>query len=192
MKSFWRLCFTSILLVILTAGLLFLSHSVHAQLEGSPVQQVSQHGIIMQFNYYPQSPTINNYTVLSFNVLNSTTNKPLQNFVASVTVGNVVGFTGGSGYYNFSRINVTGGNFSVKYTFPNDGLFPIILRVDSPASNYSSSSPIAITEFKVIVPVPTPISNDTITIIYVGIGITAAGVGAGIVIMQKRKSKVDR
>lgn len=192
MKSFWNLCLIAILLVTLTTGVLFLPPSVHAQLVGSPVQQVSLHGITMQFNYYPQSPTIDNYTTLSFNVLNSTTHKPLQNFVASVTVGNVAGFTGGSGYYNFSRINVAGGNFSVNYTFPNDGLFPIYFRVDSPASINGSSSPIAITEFKVIVPVQNPISNNDTTIIYAGIAIAAAGVGAGIVIIQKRKPKVNR
>jgi hypothetical protein len=191
MKSFWRLCLISILLVTLTNGISFLPHNAYAQLVGSTVQQVSQHGIIMQFNYYPQSPIISNYTMLSFNVLNSTTNKPLQNFVASVTVGNVVGFTGGSGYYNFSRINVVDGNFSVNYAFPNDGIFPIYLRVGNPIIN-GTSSPIGIAEFKVIVPVLNPISNDDITIIYVGIAITAAGVGVGIVIMQKRKAKVDR
>jgi hypothetical protein len=192
MKYFWRLCLVSILLVILTIGALFLPHNAHAQLVASPVQQLSMNGIIMQFNYYPQSPTITNYTTLSFNVLNSTTNKTLQNFIASVTVENVAGFTGGSGYYNFSKMNVIGGNFSVKYTFPNDGLFPIILRVDNPATSYSPSSPIAITQFKVIVPVQNPISNDNTTMIYIGIAVAAAGVGAGIVIIQKRKAKVNR
>jgi len=184
------LCLISVLLVTLMV-MSFPPHSVHAQLVNGTAQQVSQHGIIMQFNYYPQSPVINNYTMLSFNVLNSTTNQPLQNFVASVAVGNVVGFSGGSGYYKFSGINVADGNFSVNYAFPNDGLFPIFLSVNNPTVN-GPSSPIGIAEFKDTVPVQNPISNDNTTIIYVVIAIAVAGVVAGIVITQKMKSQSGR
>ena len=74
------------------------------------------------------SPIINGYTNLTFNVINTTTGKSLQNFIASVTVSNVVNFTGGSDYYNFSNINVPDGNLSVRYAFPNDRLSSIFAR----------------------------------------------------------------
>lgn len=158
----------------------------HAQ-ENSPVQQVTQNGVTMQFEYSPSSPTINNYTTFMFSMINSTTGRPVQNYVGSVTIGNVIGFTGGSGYYNFSKITVPNGSFSVNYTFPNDGIFPVIFRADYPTPIHGSRSLIAIGVFKVIVPPPQILPTDN-TLIYVGIGIAvAAGGGAAIVIMKKRK-----
>lgn len=187
MKPFFCLYAIPILLVILIATLHVLP--ANAQLGASAVQQIQQNGIIMQFSYYPSSPVINDYTNLTFNVINATTGKPLQNFIASVTVGNVVNFTGGSGYYNFSSINVPNGNFSVSYAFPNDGLFPVFLRANYPSSIYGPNSPIAIGEFKVFVPVQNPVSTNDNTLVYVGVAIAAAGTGIGIVLMQKRKPK---
>lgn len=187
MKPFFCLYAIPILLVVLITTLHVLP--ANAQVGGSAVQQIQQNGIMMQFNYYPSSPVINDYTNLTFNVLNTTTGNPLQNFVASVTVSNVVNFTGGSGYYNFSNINVPNGNFSVSYAFPNDGLFPVFLRVNYPTSIYGPNSPVAIGEFKVFVPVQNIIPSNDNTIIYVGIAIAAAGAGAVIVIMQKRRPK---
>lgn len=187
MKQFFYLCTIPLLLVMLVITLHVLP--VNAQVEGSAIQQIQQNGILMQFSYYPSSPVINGYTNLTFNVINTTTGKPLQNFIASVTVSNVVNFTGGSGYYNFSGINVPNGNLSVSYAFPNDGLFPVFLRVNYPSAIYGPNSPIAIGEFKVFVPVQNAIPNNDNTFIYVGIAIAAAGAGTGIAIMQKRKSK---
>ncbi|HJT10737.1 MAG TPA: hypothetical protein VJ771_08135 [Candidatus Nitrosotalea sp.] len=175
-----------IFLIILTVGIVPVVYSAHAQ-ESSPLQQATQNGVTMQFQYSPPSPTINDYTTLMFSVINSTTGKLIQNYAGSVTVGNVAGFTGGSGYYNFSKIAVTNGSFSVNYAFPNDGLFPIFFRADYPTSIYGPDSPIAIGEFKVIVPPPQVIPTDN-TMIYVGIGIAAAvGGGVTVVIIMKRK-----
>ena len=173
-----------ILLVISVTAIVF---HVYAQLDTSPVQQQeSPHGIIMQFSYSPASPVINGFTTFQFNALNSTTNQPLQNYVATVIVGNVAGFTGGSSYYNFSKITVPNGNFSVNYAFPNDGTFPINLRVDT--ANY-----IDVGRFQVVVPPPTyAVAGGDNTIIYVGAAVVAAGVAAGVVIMLRRKPTANK
>ena len=154
---------------------------IYAQIESSPIQQQeSPHGITMQFSYMPPIPAINGFTTFQFNVINSTKNQLLQNYTATVIVGNVAGFTGGSSYYNFSKIVVPNGNFSVNYAFPNDGTFPINLRVDT--ANY-----IDVGRFQVIVPPPTnAISGGNL--IYIGAGVAAAGAVAGVVIMLARKS----
>lgn len=158
-------------------------HSAQAQLESSPVQQYGpEHGMMMQFSYNPPSPTINGFTTLTFNVLNSTTQQPLQNFVATVMVGNVVNFTGGSSLYNFSNITVPNGNFSVNYAFPNDGTFPVYLRVDTQNS-------ISIARFQVLVPPPNVGPSSDYTMIYIGIAIAAVGAGVGIMMTQRRKTK---
>ena len=159
-----------------------------AQTASSSVQNITQNGVTMQFDYSPSMPIINNYTQLSFNLINTTTGNPVKNYVASVTIGNVVGFTGGSGYYNFSKIAISNGNFSVNYAFPNDGLFPVYFRADYPTSAYGPGAPIAIGEFKVIVPAPSVLPSDSNTIIYIGIGIAAVGGGVAVMLMQKRKS----
>ncbi len=177
-----------VLLAIPAMGIILVFHPVHA-LEFSPVQNVTQNGVTMQFEYSPPSPSIDNYTTLIFYMINDTTGQPVQNYVASVTVSNVAGFTGGSGYYNFSKISVTNGrSFSVNYAFPNDGLFPIFFRADYPTSIYGPGAPIAIGEFKVLVPPPQvlPSGGDN-TWLYVGIGIAAAAGGAAVVILMRKK-----
>lgn len=173
----------SILVILLSITAIVIGlHTAQAQLESSPVQNYGpEHGMMMQFSYSPAKPTINGFTTLTFNVLDSTTQKPLQNFVASVTVGTVVNFTGGSSYYNFSKITVPNGNFSVNYAFPNDGTFPVYLRVDTPTT-------ISIARFQVFVPPVNAVPSNDYTMIYVGIAIAAAGAGAGIVMMQRRKT----
>lgn len=168
-----------IILLSITATVVTI-HAAQAQLEGSPVQQYGpEHGIIMQFSYNPANPTINGFTTLTFNVLNSTTQQPLQNFVATAMVGNVVNFTGGSSFYNFSKITVPNGNFSVSYAFPNDGTFPVYLRVDTPST-------ISIARFQVLVPPPIVGPSSDYTWIYIGIAIAAAGGGVGIVMMLRK------
>jgi len=174
----------SILIVLFSVtALVITSHPTYAQLEGSPVQTYGpEHGLTMQFSYNPANPTINGFTTFTFNVLNSTAQKPLQNFVASVIVGNVVNFTGGSSYYNFSKITVPNGNFSVNYAFPNDGTFPVYLRVDTPTT-------ISVARFQVFVPPPSVVPGNDFTMIYVGIAIAAAGAGVGIMMMLRKKPK---
>lgn len=159
----------------------------YGQTGNNTVQQFAQNGVIMQFRYVPSSPIINNYTTLMFNVINSTDGKPVE-YVAFVTIGNVVGFTGGSGHYNFSNIMVTDGRFSVNYAFPNDGLFPVYFRANYPTSAYGPDSPIAIGEFKVVVPAPSVLPGDN-TFVYVGIGAAAAAGCAVAVVIMKRKPR---
>ena len=161
-------------------------HHAFAQSDSSALQKETQNGAIMQFYYSPAQPTINDYTTLTFSLVNASTGKPVQNYVGFVTVGNVVNYIGGSGYYNFSSIKVSNGTFSVKYAFPNDGLFPVFFRANYPTSAFGPGSPIGIGEFKVIVPAPQVLpSGNTMT--YVGIGIAAAAGGAATVILMRRK-----
>ncbi|HJU14611.1 MAG TPA: hypothetical protein VJ792_09175 [Candidatus Nitrosotalea sp.] len=162
-------------------------HPALAQADNSPLQQKTQNGATMEFYYSPSSPSINGYTTLTFSLVNASNGNPIQNYVGFVTVGNVVNYTGGSGYYNFSSISVTNGTFSVSYAFPNDGLFPVFFRANYPSSTYGPGSPIAIGEFKVLVPPPQALPSDN-TMLYVGIGIAAAaGGGAAAVILLRRK-----
>ena len=171
----------SIFIILLTVTSIIITiQAAHAQLDGSPIQQYGpEHGTMMQFNYYPANPTINGFTTLTFNVLNSTTQTPLQNFVASVMVGNVVNFTGGSSYFNFSKIAVPNGNFSVNYAFPNDGTFPVYLRVDTPST-------ISVARFQVLVPPQTIVPSNDYTLIYIGIAVAAVSAGIGIAITRRK------
>ena len=182
-----KVCVVAFFVLVFSLSSLLSTHSAHAQADSSPMQQQTQNGATMQFHYSPSSPPINAYTTLTFSLVNASTGKPIQNYVGFVTVGNVVNYTGGSGYYNFSSINVTNGTLSVTYAFPNDGLFPVFFRANYPSSVYGPGSPIAIGEFKVYVPPPQVFPSDN-TMIYVGIGIAvAAGGGASAIILMRRR-----
>lgn len=156
----------------------------HAQ-ETSPVQQVTKSGVTMKFWFSPSSPKINDYTTLMFSMTNATTGKQVQNYVGSITIGNVAGFTGGSGYYNFSQIIVPNGNFSVNYAFPNDGTFPVFFRADHPTSISGSSGLITVGVFQVFVPAQTPPIDNTM--IYVGIVVAAGAIGGTVIFMKRKK-----
>ncbi len=178
----------SVLLVIpILSGILLVPSLflvAHAQ-ETSPVQQVTQSGVTMKFWFSPSSPKINDYTTLMFSMINSTTGEQVQNYVGSITIGNVAGFTGGSGYYNFSQIVVPNGNFSVSYAFPNDGTFPVFFRADNPTSINGSSGLITVGVFQVFVPAQTPPIDNTM--IYVGIVVAAAAIGGTVFLMKRKK-----
>ncbi|GEM_PF-1926628 len=187
MKIIEKIFFATLVAVALPLAVSLSFQQALAQTDNSPIQQETQNGATMQFYYSPSKPTINSYTTLTFSLVNASTGRPVENFVGFVTVGSVVNYTGGSGYYNFSSIQVTNGTLSVNYAFPNDGLFPVFFRANYPTSAFGPGSPIAIGEFKVIVPPPQVLPSDN-TMIFVGIGVAAAaGGGVVAVIIMRRK-----
>jgi hypothetical protein len=85
----------------------------------------------IQFGYLPEKPIIDAPTQLKFSVQNLQTDEQLKNLSARVVV---LSNAGGGQQRSFKFTNITSspdGTFSVKYLFPDSGLYNVIAKIDS-------------------------------------------------------------
>jgi hypothetical protein len=117
-------------------------NSSYAHIAGNRTQQWinSQENVKIQFAYEPEKPLIDSPTELKFSVQNLQTGQHLKDLFAKVTIINR------QTIFKSSNITVTNGDFSLNSTFPNDGTYQVILRINS--KDYA----IALASFKVFVP----------------------------------------
>jgi len=138
----------------------------------------------MQFGYLPKEPVIDKPTELKFTVQNLQTAEQIKNLSARVVVVNNVG--GQQRSFKFTNITAPGGIFSVKYLFPDSGLYNVITKIDS--KHFTS-----LASFNVSVPFAplgtvnvgnlNPIALPAIA------GIIAATVGVALILKIKKKNK---
>lgn len=101
--------------------------------------------IKLQFTNNPEKPIVDQPTELKFSVQNLQTGTNLKNILARIVV-----LTNSSGQlrsFKFTNITAPDGIFSVKYLFPDSGLYQVITKIDS-----KNSSSLALASFKVLVP----------------------------------------
>ncbi len=132
---------TSVLISFIMIVIIF-PNSSYAHITGNTAQQWinTQENVKIQFTYEPEKPLIDSPTVLKFSVQNLQTGQHLKDLFAKVTIINR------QTVFKSNNITVTDGDFSFYSTFPNDGTYQVILRINS--KDYA----IALASFKVIVP----------------------------------------
>ena len=94
----------------------------------------------IEFTYEPEKPLLYSPTELKFSVQNLQTGEHLKELLAKIRVIN------GQGFFKFNNMAVQNGDFSINSTFPNEGTYQVILRINS--KDYA----IALASFKVFVP----------------------------------------
>jgi hypothetical protein len=85
--------------------------------------------IKIQFTNNPEKPIVDQPTELKFSVQNLQTGTNLKNILARIVV-----LTNSSGQlrsFKFTNIAAPDGIFSVKYLFPDSGLYQVITKIDS-------------------------------------------------------------
>ena len=114
----------------------------YAHITGDRTQQWinPQDNVKIQFTYEPEKPLIGSPTELKFSVQNLQTGQHLKDLFAKVTIIN------GQRIFKFNNLTVSDGDFSVNSTFPNEGTYQVILRINS--KDYA----IALASFRVFVP----------------------------------------
>jgi len=85
--------------------------------------------IKIEFSYSPETPVIDNPTELKFNVLNLQNGRPLGDLSARVII--LTNSGGQERSFMFPDIVSHNGSFSVKYLFPDSGLYQVISRINS-------------------------------------------------------------
>ena len=102
-----------------------------------------ENNVKVQFTYSPQTPIVDTPTQLKFSVQNLQTGANLKNLAARVII--VTNSSGQERSFKFTNISAPDGNFSVKYLFPDSGVYQVISRT------YSKDTP-TLASFKVTVP----------------------------------------
>jgi hypothetical protein len=137
----------------------------------------------MQFGYLPKEPVIDKPTELKFTVQNLQTDDNIKNLSARVVVINNAG--GQLRSFKFINIMAPNGVYSVKYLFPDSGLYNVITKIDS--KDFTS-----LASFNVAVPFEplgvVNVGNWNPIIIPEIAGIIAATVGVALIFKIKKKN----
>lgn len=104
-----------------------------------------ENNVRILFGYTPTMPVIDTPTSLNFSIQNLQTGKPITDLLARVVI--LTNSSGQERIFKFTNITAPHGAFSVKYLFPDVGLYQVITRVTSPSNDIASLS-----SFKVLVP----------------------------------------
>jgi len=99
----------------------------------------------MVFSYTPAIPIIDTPTDLKFSIQNLQTGKPLTDVSARVVI--LTNSSGQERIFRFTNIIAPDGVFSIKYLFPDTGLYQVITRITSQSNGVAS-----LASFKVFVP----------------------------------------
>jgi hypothetical protein len=137
----------------------------------------------IQFGYSPAKPVIDASTQLKFSVQNLQTGEQLKDLSARI----VVLSNAGGQQRSFKFTNITAApdsTYSVKYLFPDSGLYNVITKIDS--NDFTS-----LASFNVFVPFSQPsivnVGNlNPIVIPAIG-GVIAATVGVALILKIKKR-----
>lgn len=135
-----------LILSIITVGI-YLSNVTYGQSSIGAAQSWldQENNVRILFSYTPVMPIIDTPTYLNFNIQNLQTGKPVTDLMARVVI--LTNSSGQERIFKFTNITAHEGVFSIKYLFPDVGLYQVIARITSPSNDVTSLS-----SFKVSVP----------------------------------------
>jgi hypothetical protein len=102
----------------------------HAQSSnGTQLWTDPENDVKIVFTYSPKNPSLDKPTELKFSVSNLLTGQHLKNLVAMVVI--ITSSIGQERTFKFNNIYAPNGDFSVKYLFPDSGMYQVITRINS-------------------------------------------------------------
>ena len=104
-----------------------------------------ENNVRILFSYTPTMPIIDAPTNLKFSIQNLQTHKPVTDLMAIVVI--LSNSSGQERIFRFTNITAPDGVFSIRYLFPDVGLYQVITRITSPSNAVES-----LASFKVFVP----------------------------------------
>jgi hypothetical protein len=104
-----------------------------------------ENNVRILFSYTPTIPIIDRPTNLKFSMQNLQTSKPVTDLSARVVI--LTNSSGQERIFRFTNITASDGAFSIKYLFPDVGLYQVITRISSPSNAVAS-----LASFNVFVP----------------------------------------
>jgi hypothetical protein len=104
-----------------------------------------ENNLRMVFSYTPAIPIIDTPTDLKYSIQNLQTGKPVTDLSVRVVI--LTNSSGQERIFRFTNITAPDGVFSIKYLFPDTGLYQVITRITSHSNGVAS-----LASFKVFVP----------------------------------------
>jgi hypothetical protein len=177
LRNLTTLVFTEASLSLLLLILVVTANIGHAQpSSGTQLWTDPQNDVKILFTYSPKNPSIDTPSELKFSVSNLLTGQHLKNLVAMVVI--ITGSTGQERTFKFNDIYAPNGDFSVKYLFPNPGMYQVITRINS-----NNPQSIMLASFRVVV---TP---ETSSLTYIITPVIIVGIILGISYFVRTKGK---
>ena len=136
----------AVLIIIIVAITPYANAALGQTITGNRTAQLwidRENNVRIEFTYLPEKPIIDAPTELKFSVQNLQTGVNLKNLAARVVI--VTNSSGQERSFKFTNISAPDGDFSVKYLFPDSGIYQVISRI------YSKDAP-TLSSFKVTVP----------------------------------------
>ena len=137
-----------LIMLIIIAVIIFYPNTVSGQIISDNRTTQSwidqENNVNIQFTHSPEKPIIYKPTQLKFDVQNLQTGSHLKNVTARVVI--VTNTTGRESSLKYDNLTAPDGIFSVKYVFPEWGIYQVISRIHSEDVS-------ALASFKVLVPI---------------------------------------
>jgi len=105
-----------------------------------------ENNVRILFSYAPATPIIDAPTNLKISIQNLQTGKPVTDLLARVII--VTNSSGQERIFKFTNLTAHDGVFSLKYVFPDTGLYQVITRITSPSNDVA-----LLASFQVFVPI---------------------------------------
>jgi hypothetical protein len=160
-----RFVLVSLLLVMVIINIDILTKSAYAQFTGNTqMWKDNERNVKILFNHSPENPTINTPTQMRFTITDLRTDVAFKKVLVLVAIiGN--SFSGGKeGVIKFYGLSDDKGNYSINYTFPDLGIYQVIMRTKSNDPKFAT-----LASFYINIALDTKLSNTVIGLILISI-----------------------
>ena len=169
MKLFCELSMRCVLVLLLLVMVTFYIETftkyAYAQFIGNTqVWKDSENNVKILFNHSPENPIINAPTQMRFTINDLGTGAAFKNVLVLVTIIGNSNNVGQERVIKFNGLSNSRGNYSINYTFPDLGVYQVIMRTKSNDPKFAT-----LASFYMNVALDTKLSNTIIGLILVSI-----------------------
>lgn len=160
-----RFVLVSLLLIMVTINIDTFTKSAYAQFTGdTQMWKDNERNVKILFNHSPQNPIINTPTQMRFTITDLRTDVAFKKVLVLVAIIGNSFSSGKERVIKFDGLSDDKGNYSVNYTFPDLGVYQVIMRTKSNDPKFAT-----LASFYINVVLDTKLSNTVIGLILISI-----------------------
>lgn len=160
-----RFVLVSLLLIMVTINIDTFTKSAYAQFTAdTQMWKDNERNVKILFNHSPQNPIINTPTQMRFTITDLRTDVAFKKVLVLVAIIGNSFSSGKERVIKFDGLSDDKGNYSVNYTFPDLGVYQVIMRTKSNDPKFAT-----LASFYINVALDTKLSNTVIGLILISI-----------------------
>lgn len=160
-----RFVLVSLLLIMVTINIDTFTKSAYAQFTGdTQMWKDNERNVKILFNHSPENPIINTPTQMRFTITDLRTDVAFKKVLVLVAIIGNSFSSGKERVIKFDGLSDDKGNYSVNYTFPDLGVYQVIMRTKSNDPKFAT-----LASFYINVALDTKLSNTVIGLILISI-----------------------